>query len=97
MEIVENSLLFGGLLTLLITVGKCAISIHKYIRKKEKWQETIEKHVFEDHLSILRLTIFESEMPLEERIKAGDSYIKAGGNGAVKQKYNELLKTYSNS
>ena len=43
------------------------------------------------YLCILRLTIMSEEMPLEERIAAGDKYIKHGGNGAVKHKYEQLL------
>ena len=31
-------------------------------------------------------------MPLSERIAAGDKYISLGGNGAVKHKYQDLLK-----
>jgi hypothetical protein len=31
------------------------------------------------------------EMPLSERIAAGEKYIKCGGNGEVKHKYEELL------
>ena len=35
-----------------------------------------------------------SEMPLSERIAAGDKYVKNGGNGAVHAKYEELLEEY---
>ena len=45
----------------------------------------------EDSLRILRLTIMSEEMPLEERIAAGDKYIADGGNGAVRHKYEQLL------
>ena len=31
------------------------------------------------------------EMPLSERIDAGEKYIKYGGNGEVKHKYEELI------
>lgn len=45
----------------------------------------------EDSMRILRLTIMSEEMPLEERIAAGDKYIAEGGNGTVKHKYEQLL------
>ena len=45
-----------------------------------------------DSMRILRLTIMSEEMPLEERIAAGDEYIANGGNGAVRHKYEQLLK-----
>ena len=36
------------------------------------------------------------EMPLSERIEAGDVYVnKLSGNGGVKQKYKELLQRFA--
>ena len=54
--------------------------------------ETIDRHQCENYLTTLRLTICSEEIPLEERIAAGDKYVKLGGNGAVKHKYEELIK-----
>ena len=42
----------------------------------------------------LRLTIMSEEMPIEERLKAGEEYVNRGGNGAVKCKYKELQDAY---
>lgn len=47
--------------------------------------EELKKHSLENHLGILRLTVMSKEMPLGERIVAGDKYIKEGGNGEVKK------------
>ena len=35
------------------------------------------------------------EIPISERIIAGDKYIKAGGNGDCKHYYFELLKEHT--
>lgn len=51
----------------------------------------IKRHCHENYLSSLRLTIMSNEMPLGERIIAGQSYIEAGGNGEVKKFINEEL------
>ena len=51
----------------------------------------IKKHCHENYLSSLRLTIMSNEMPLGERIIAGQNYIDAGGNGEVKKFINEEL------
>ena len=53
--------------------------------------DTLVEHDKEQYLSILRLTIMSEEMPVSERIIAGDKYIKAGGNGDVKQYYQKML------
>ena len=65
--------------------------IYKFIRKWEKWVEEQTEHNLDNYLSIKRLTIMSQEMPLSERISAGEKYIKYGGNGEVKHKYEELL------
>ena len=53
--------------------------------------EDMSEHSLDNYLSVKRLTIMSHEMPLSERIAAGEKYIKAGGNGEVKHKYEELL------
>lgn len=45
----------------------------------------------EQSLSILRLTVMSNDMPISERIIAGDKYVKKGGNGDVKHYYEQLL------
>ena len=57
--------------------------------------ETLIEHDHEQYLSILRLTLMSQEIPISERIIAGDKYIKAGGNGDCKHYYFELLKEHT--
>ena len=68
-------------------VGKFARPIKTILDKMER----MEKYQTENYIATLRLTIMAEEMPLEERIAAGDKYIELGGNGAVKHKYEQLL------
>ena len=55
----------------------------------------IAKHEEENYLGLLRLTIMSEEMPISERIIAGNKYIKAGGNGDVKKAYKALLQEHT--
>ena len=78
----------GALTTIVVT---CV----KIFKKVTEWLDTVkdnEKHIKENYLDIKRLVITSPYMPLEERIAAGDTYIKSGGNGAVKRLYNTLLE-----
>ena len=43
-------------------------------------------------LAILRLTIMSEEMPMAERLIAGQKYVKLGGNGDVKKFLHQLEK-----
>lgn len=91
----DNILLIASLLTALGVIIATAIKIYKFIRKWEKWVEEQTEHNLDNYLSIKRLEIMSHEMPLSERIAAGDKYIKYGGNGEVKQKYEELLRIFA--
>ena len=53
--------------------------------------DTLIEHDEDQYLSILRLTIVEENMPISERIIAGDKYLKKGGNGDVKKYYQNML------
>ena len=41
---------------------------------------------------MLKDTILNDKLTIEERIIAGDEYVKLGGNGFVKEVYHTLLK-----
>ena len=87
-----NSIIFAAsVLTALTVIVVTAVKLYKFIRKWEKWVEEQSEHSLDNYLSIKRLTIMSHEMPLSERISAGEKYIKYGGNGEVKHKYEELL------
>ena len=81
----------GGVVSALTIITATSIKIYKFIRKWEKCVEEMSEHSLDNYLSVKRLTIMSHEMPLSERIAAGEKYIKAGGNGEVKHKYEELL------
>ncbi len=91
MGVAESFIFIGSLFTAVGVVIATAVKVYKFIRKWEKWVEEQSEHSLDNYLSIKRLTIMSHEMPLSERIAAGEKYIKYGGNGEVKHKYEELL------
>ena len=88
---VEKILLIASVLTALGVIITTSVRVYKIVRKWEKWIEETNEHSLDNYLSIKRLTIMSHEMPLSERIDAGEKYIKYGGNGEVKHKYEELI------
>jgi hypothetical protein len=78
----------GALTTIVVT----CVKIFKIATKFKEWADTNEKHIKENYLDIKRLVITSPYMPLGERIKAGDEYINAGGNGEVKHLYQTLIE-----
>ena len=57
--------------------------------------DELVEHDKEQYLSILRLTIMSADMPISERIIAGDKYVKKGGNGDVKKYYQKMLEEHT--
>ena len=57
--------------------------------------EKLEEHQRENYLGVLRLEIMNEEMPVTERIIAGETYLKMGGNGDVKKFYKAFLEEHT--
>ena len=97
MSIVEVVLVIASVITSLTVIITAVVTAYKFIRKWDKWVRQKDKHDIEQYVQILRLVIMTPEMPLSERIAAGDTYVnELNRNGAVKQKYNELLLRFKN-
>ncbi len=92
MEYIKSIILISSLLTALGVVIATAVKIYAFIRKWEKWVEQQSEHSFDNYMSIMQLKIMSPYMPLSERVKAGDKYVKLGGNGEVKMKYQQLIE-----
>ena len=84
--------------SLLTFAGICVTVIVSNKKANAKLQEKVDmlvEHDKEQYLSILRLTIMSEEMPISERIIAGDKYVKKGGNGDVKRYYQKMLEEHT--
>jgi hypothetical protein len=87
--------LIDGLLTL---AGVCVTVLVANKKSNAKLVEKVDRLVEHDedqYLSILRLTIMSEDMPVSERIIAGDKYVKKGGNGEVKKYYQQLIEEHT--
>ena len=87
--LIESVLTFAGICVTVIVSNK---------RANKKLEEKVDKLVEHDedqYLSILRLTIMSEDMPISERIIAGDKYVKKGGNGDVKKYYQKMLDEHT--
>ena len=52
----------------------------------------IDKYNKENWLTLQKLTLMNPEMPMSERIAAGQLYVSRGGNGDCKSYYHQLLE-----
>ena len=58
----------------------------------EQKLDKIAEHNDLQYMSLLRLTVMDSDMPMSERLIAGKEYLAREGNGDVKKFYEELEK-----
>lgn len=97
MKYVENIwvALIEGVLTLAGVCVSVILSSRKANKKLEEKVDILVEHDKDQYLSILRLTVMSEEMPISERIIAGDKYVKKGGNGEVKKYYEKMLAEHT--
>ena len=74
----------------LSVIATLCAAIYRFSRRLER----MERHQHNDYLCMLRLMILSEELPVEERLKAGEEYVREGGNGAIKARYQLMLEEY---
>jgi hypothetical protein len=79
----------GVIITAIVKLFRFIKKIADTMNQIQKSLKSQEEHSYENYMSLLRLTIMSSEMPIGERIVAGHKYIANGGNGEVKKYLNE--------
>lgn len=75
----------GVIIAAAIKVIGVANKVRNSIDVFNKTVADLKDHTAENYMSLLRLTIMSSEMPIGERIVAGHKYLQLGGNGDVKK------------
>lgn len=87
--------LIDGILTLAGVCVTVFVANRKANAKLVEKVDQLVEHDEDQYLSILRLTIMSNDMPVSERIIAGDKYVKKGGNGDVKKYYQQMIKEHT--
>ena len=96
-NLTEHIIAIAAIFSAIGVITTAIVTAYKIIRKWDNWVKQKDKHDMEQYVQILRLVIMTPEMPLSERISAGDIYVnELHKNGAVRQKYIELLHKYKN-
>lgn len=62
------------------------------IESIERKVDKLAEHNDLQYLSLLRLTVMDTDMPMGERLVAGKEYLSRGGNGEVRKFYEDLEK-----
>lgn len=100
-EISQTVILWGavagaitGIIALIVKCGKGIKKAVEYFTNLKESVDSLVKHDKTQYMAILRLTVMSENLPLSERIKAGQEYLDNDGNGDVKAYYENNLKPY---
>lgn len=102
MQYYDILLIIAGAATAILSIGKLVKKIVTGIKNiitfftdMRKDLDTVKEHCFENYMSNLQLKIMSNEMPIGERLIAGEKYVNLGGNGEIKAKYKLLQEEYA--
>ena len=91
---VEMIALIAGVISSISVILGALWKVHRLLTELEKKYEEMNNTLKDNTMYILRMSVLSEEMPLVDRIHAGEKYIALGGNGAVKKKVGHLIEEY---
>ncbi len=94
MEWIQSTATLCGYLSVIIALIGTLWRLSRPLKEIVQRLERVEQYQHKDYLCMLRLTIMSEEMPMEERLAAGEKYVNEGGNGAVKARYHLMIEEY---
>lgn len=94
---IDNILVIASVITSLTVICSFMFKIYNFFRKLEKKYDEMNGLLKKNTLYVLKLAVLNEELPLIDRIHAGEQYIDLGGNGLIKKEYEHLLKKYEES
>lgn len=93
-EWIQSTATLCGYLSVILALGGTLWKLSRPLKEIVQRLDRMEQYQHNDYMSTLRLTIMSEEMPMEERLAAGEKYVNEGGNGAVKARYHLMIEEY---
>ena len=88
----EYIIMIASIVTAITVISSTCFKVYIFFRNLEKKYDEMNDILQKNTLYILKMAVLDEQLPLTERIHAGELYMDLGGNGVVKKKYQELLK-----
>lgn len=97
----EHLTTIASLITAITVILTGFYKAYKFIRNTEEKYDLIDEKFDKlnetmriNTIHLLKIAVLDEDLPLTDRIHAGEEYLKLGGNGFVKKKYERLLEEY---
>ena len=91
---VDSILIVASVVTALTAITAFLFKIYNFFRKLEIKYDEMNELLKNNTIHLLKIAVLDDKLPLTDRIHAGEQYIKLGGNGFIKKRYEKLLEEY---
>ena len=91
----EYIIMIASIVTAITVISSTCFKVYTFFRNLEKKYDEMNDILKNNTLYILKIAVLDEQLPLTDRLHAGELYMDLGGNGVVKKKYQELLKEYN--
>ena len=81
-------------LTVIIT---CIYKVYNLARRVENKLDAYDKNIEQLNMHLNKMALLDTNLPLIDRLHAGEWYLAHGGNGLGKKVYNQLLEDLDTS
>lgn len=88
MDIVALAGYISAIVSVLGVGFKIIKTVIEISNKLDSFTEQLNKNTY----YIMKLALFDDSLPITDRLHAGELYLKMGGNGLGKKKYEQLLE-----
>ena len=81
----------ASIITSLTVVITCVYKVYKLAKRVEDKLDAYDNNIRQLNLHLNKMALLDTNLPIIDRLHAGEWYIANGGNGLGKKVYNQLL------
>lgn len=87
----------ASIITAITVVMTAIVKVYNLARRVEERLAAYDKNLEQLNLHLNKMALLDTNLPLIDRLHAGEWYIAHGGNGMGKKVYNQLLQELDTS
>lgn len=87
----------ASLITAITVIITCIVKLYNLARRVESKLDAYDKNLAQLNLHLNKMALLDTNMPIMDRIHAGEIYLANGGNGLGKKVYEQLLSELDTS
>lgn len=81
----------ASFITAITVIITCVWKVYKLARNVERKLDAYDKNIEQLNLHLNKMALLDTNMPIVDRLHAGEWYLAHGGNGIGKKVYEQLI------